>query len=651
MKREFLYFAIFFTISIILLQTILMINLITLPQNTQLTKAEATGGSFSLCLNFQPVINTSACPNQINQSTSINDNTLNCFVTASHPRNHTVELTQRIINQEGLNYRLYPTGELNIQGFQQAIGQHNFTITAQDNHPECPFTTNEFYELEILDINDPPYLVTSLPNVELNAGTESAPFVLNEYFDDVDIVPEWGKPLTYKYYSSGDIHSQIEISPSSSLVVIRSEEDNCEADYVYFEAKDRGNLTSNSNIVKINSICLDPDDQAPGMSGGSVSCEPKWQCEDWTECYINGTQKKSCEDKFGCEEPKIFWRDCEYTASCSDGIKNCHILPDGSILCEEDIDCGGPCESCQIEEEEQEEPEATCSDGIKNCHTLADGSILCEDGIDCGGPCKPCKRTETPSLIVDEEANNTVLYLALVIVFIASLITTYIIFRKQILTFFAKISWWLTRKKRKQFLLNDEDKTKFLADIKILYNKTKNSQTQNYTRKDKDIINTIDLSRNYLSKALKLSQEFDLETIKKNINKIIINSSFNQALNLYVQSFFEKERKNTQLTKQELLNFIQETRMLIMNTSKLKKDDFNFKATETDTQNNNKMNHALALIHNAYLALCFSEVISAQKNYYELLKLYDDLNDNEKNKLYSEISKIYHYIKTIISWI
>ncbi|MCK4491423.1 MAG: hypothetical protein KAU03_02285, partial [Candidatus Altiarchaeales archaeon] len=53
-------------------------------------------------------------------------------------------------------------------------------------------------------------------------------------------------------------------------------------------------------------------------------------------------------------------------ATCYDGLKNCH---DGA--CEEDIDCGGPCEPCP-----------SCTDGIQNQG---------ETEIDCGGPCTPCQ--------------------------------------------------------------------------------------------------------------------------------------------------------------------------------------------------------------------------------------------------------------------
>jgi hypothetical protein len=87
-----------------------------------------------------------------------------------------------------------------------------------------------------------------------------------------------------------------------------------------------------------------------------------------------------------------------------------------------------------------------------------------------------------------------------------------------------------------------------------------------------------------------------------------------------------------------------------MNTSKLRKEDFNFRATEIKP-NDIPIDKAQATIHNSYLALCFSEAISAKNNYQELLKIYEELNDAEKSKVFNEITKIYNYTKTILSWL
>ncbi|NQV08358.1 hypothetical protein HQ529_00735, partial [Candidatus Woesearchaeota archaeon] len=81
-------------------------------------------------------------------------------------------------------------------------------------------------------------------------------------------------------------------------------------------------------------------------------------------------------------------------ATCDDGIQNCQLMFDGLALCEEDVDCGGPCEACP-----------TCYDGILNqneegidcggecdaCPTCYDGlQNGAEEGVDCGGACQAC---------------------------------------------------------------------------------------------------------------------------------------------------------------------------------------------------------------------------------------------------------------------
>ncbi len=66
--------------------------------------------------------------------------------------------------------------------------------------------------------------------------------------------------------------------------------------------------------------------------------------------------------------------------TCYDGLKNCH---DGA--CEEDVDCGGPCEPCP-----------SCTDGILNQG---------EEAVDCGGPCKPC--VTIPTTTIKPKATTT----------------------------------------------------------------------------------------------------------------------------------------------------------------------------------------------------------------------------------------------------
>jgi len=607
MKKDFLSFLVFFVVSVVLIQLVLLVVLFDSSVESNLFKGDATrSGSFQFCLNFPPVLNVSHCPSVFNQSTTLEDNTVFCYVNASHPRGHEVVIDNYSSVYNGLFFNLFEDGSFSLSANQSGVGNRSVPVSGFDIG-ECSFWAVEYYDFEVLDINDPPYLKNNLPNIVLKDGSTIVAFALGDYFGDVDIRPEWGKSsLNYSYAAVGNLRVQVIISPNSFVTVI-SPEGNCETDYVIFEAKDGGNLTADSNVVSIESRC-DGVDSDPGrdLSGFDSPCISDWRCDPWSDCFINGTQYRFCRDRMGCEKDKTFWRDCEYVA--------------------------------------------TCFDGVQNCHVMLDGSILCEDGVDCGGPCEPCRRIETPGLIIDESADNLILFTALIVVFIASLLAAYIVFRKQIMSFFAKIGWWLTRKKRKQFLLNDSDKADLLRIVNELYIRVFNSSNADFDRTSKDLIAVLSVSRKYLSLALKISLEFDLEESKKGLRRRVFNASLRQGMLLYVESLFPKERKSVLLSKQALLTFIQETRMLIMNTSKLSKDDFTFRALELELPKP-VFDNAQALVHNSFLALCFSESVSVKSNYFELLRLYDEMSDVEKNNIYYELSKVYLYTKAVLSWI
>ncbi|MGV8150821.1 MAG: hypothetical protein ACP5NV_03785 [Candidatus Woesearchaeota archaeon] len=82
-------------------------------------------------------------------------------------------------------------------------------------------------------------------------------------------------------------------------------------------------------------------------SGGSAGptevgsyCSENWICGNWTECSVLGLQTRECTDNNYCgtyDNKPLEVEECDYM-SCFDGLMNCH-----NNLCEEGIDCGGPC--------------------------------------------------------------------------------------------------------------------------------------------------------------------------------------------------------------------------------------------------------------------------------------------------------------------
>jgi len=83
-----------------------------------------------------------------------------------------------------------------------------------------------------------------------------------------------------------------------------------------------------------------------GSSGGS-SCNPTWNCTDWGACdTFSGTRTRICTDEKECSQELNKPQEIEScrTSSCADGLLN------GD---EEEIDCGGSCEPCAWEEEQE----------------------------------------------------------------------------------------------------------------------------------------------------------------------------------------------------------------------------------------------------------------------------------------------------------
>lgn len=79
-------------------------------------------------------------------------------------------------------------------------------------------------------------------------------------------------------------------------------------------------------------------------------CTENWNCTEWSECSIIGLQNRSCIDRARCgtyNSKPLEVQECLYEGDCFDGLINCH---DG--LCEEGIDCGGPCDKkCSVFEQ------------------------------------------------------------------------------------------------------------------------------------------------------------------------------------------------------------------------------------------------------------------------------------------------------------
>lgn len=112
-----------------------------------------------------------------------------------------------------------------------------------------------------------------------------------------------------------------------------------------------------------------------------ITCPELWECSDWSECFQNGTQYRTCEEKNNCEtkvKKPVTIKECIPPGTCYDGAQN---------QGEEGVDCGGPCLPCKIFVEEgayarlpiEEIPRDVCGDGVCDANENCDCPKDCRD--------------------------------------------------------------------------------------------------------------------------------------------------------------------------------------------------------------------------------------------------------------------------------
>jgi len=294
------------------------------------------------------------------------------------------------------------TGLIDIDGFSQSfVGNHSINIYCADLYG---FNTSKNFTFEILEVNEAPQM-SSIGNQLLVSGEQ---FTL-----DVSAFDPENDSLTFAAVTSlftiNPITGLINFTPTNSQV------SNHTVNITVFDGQlydhevvlftilqgpfcGDGSCGNGESCVTCQTDCgVCPslpggesnetvETNATGEGGTSSSgggditsippqaqapfyrCDEKWECNPWSVCTLQGSHTRKCKDLNQCgtfvKRPEEV-EECEYLPTCEDGIQN------GG---ETDIDCGGPCKPCPIE---------NCFDGAQNND---------EEGIDCGGSCeKKCE--------------------------------------------------------------------------------------------------------------------------------------------------------------------------------------------------------------------------------------------------------------------
>ena len=618
----------------------------------------AAQSTMFLCINEPPNVTLSGCPSSMNQSTSLIDNGAWCNVSIVEPENESVTVAV-VPNQSWLSYNNV-SGQLYLHPFQEQVGVQNVSVQATDSSGCSNGIVDTSFMLQVLDINDPPVYTPTIPHVQFDSGKSVAPFSLFTYFSDPD-----ADTLNLTVFGNNVV--SVSITQASGLVYFSSSK--CGADYLFFRATDQSGLFAESGIVKVESVCAsEPSSSSGGGSGGggfSAACTPKWDCQEWSDCLINGSRSKTCIDLHGCKPndyQRVFWDACEYIPTCFDGVQNQGELG---------VDCGGPCRPCGtcfdgIQNNDEEavdcggsycEPCVSCSDGVQNfgetgvdcggpcspCATCFDGiQNGDETGVDCGGSCGACAVGEMPSFLTDNRP-ITVLLISIGVL-LAALLVLFKFFHKQVATTLARLAMAALQRQDKLILLTDEEKERLLKALAMIGDTVRSMHKSPSSIMDELVV----LTRQYFVAALGVAFAADTEEITQVLESKVKRSSMQKALGGFFSLMrrFEQTGKDVSYASCQLS--LEELRLLVLLTSETTHDDLVHEVDEKEVAGSVHERFD-ALFFNLLLTLQFGERVAAKEQYVRLLGVFEHLNATEQQRLYEQLHRAYQLTRYVFS--
>jgi hypothetical protein len=618
---------------------------------THITTTGKASGIVSFCINTPPTINLSDCSPNATQGISYD-----CSLNASDLEyvnfvySATFDEVYRPFNISNSSlFNMTSDGYIYFLPANQDVGNYTIIFRTNDGMGCSNSGSATLFELEVINVNDPPVFGSIIPQQAYKARETLHAFFLNNYFSDPDL-----DPLTYSV--SGNSLITITIL-NSSEVLISADECNI-TEVVIFSAFDPYNETNSSNAVVIK--CEENQEEVPGGigSGGSSGgggggmsrpCISEYECFDVRICRKNNTKLQMCVDIKGCNDEHYISVPCKYEERgyCNESWK-CSgwglCLPNGTQYrnCTDDKKCDTVdfrpliSRSCEYI--------GNCDDGISNCH---DGA--CEENIDCGGPCSPCKSIEVPYPFTEERGIGVYILTGLILLLLTAILV-YHYFKKEINEALAKAGWLVGRKKKKQFLISKDDKKKLLVGLAELDKKIGQQELPETASKYSE------LERYYLLKAVddkSLDPDFDQQKLQKAID------GKKRRIVPLIRKIFISMFSNTQrvLVTKEMMTYtnihllIEGLRNITLQTSESEPEDSARETVEFKVPDKAQDAERLLIsIINAYIALQFVEVEVAKKKYLSLIADYEKLGLNEQEAVFEHLGELYNNISYVNSW-
>jgi len=160
-------------------------------QDSEVVGQFVNEGFITFCNNAKPMIINNSCNTTLSESTihactingyDLNNDTLNFSYTDVGANISFVNVTSN-----GSVFIKTYIGN-NTQNYTSILGNYSIWFTVSDGSGCSNYFGNaQVYNFEIIDSNDPPYLIQNIPNQIIPKNQNAFMFNLNNYFDDPDV--------------------------------------------------------------------------------------------------------------------------------------------------------------------------------------------------------------------------------------------------------------------------------------------------------------------------------------------------------------------------------------------------------------------------------------------------------------------------------
>lgn len=591
MKKLLIFLAIL-VIASMAVQTYLVHNFVYQTQESLVVDGKTTQASVGLCITPpEPYLNTT-CLEAFNQSTSIENNSYECVFKGEDGINSTIKQNIMFPEASGLfiNYS-EETDTIRFDANNTGVGTYDIDYEFRNEEGSCDIGVVDTFTFQVLFINDPPEFRGQIADRQLDEGTSLSIFFLEDHFSDPDNTLD---ELNFSVHNTNNF--DVFINQSTREIVINNPSGNCDNDIVFFQAKDPGNLTAESNPVTLESVCEESPERTGGGGGAPRECTSDWTCNSWQECRPDGTQIRECIDINACD-------------------------PDNFRVTQE--------RECEYEEfDEEEEPEREDDDE--------------EDEED--SESRPLD-IQQPRLTQGDE-DLTLLYMILALLTVSSGLA--VMFKNQVKKAYLSLMWYLTRKKHKQKILKTQHKQTLLGQVEKLEQTVAASSQKIYKTTDNVVKEVTKAYREYFSKITNMQFEFPQTEFKEKIDNVL-NENLKKALKLGQNKNLKLETNKVNLSKNHLMLLIEELRLFTLVTSKTKAQDYNYFVRNMPVKGDKK-SKVLRLLFNSVQALQFEKVEDAKQKYFDAMQLLETLPKKIKDDMSEDVDKIYSILSYVIEY-